>query len=86
LGNSQSDDLESYIGLSNLFSRLGNSLVAEKRAQIKRRARREKAKATAERRILSCRVSKKSSQILKECPDIIGKTIENFVQDRNVRA
>ena len=45
--NWESDDPESYVGLSNLFSRLGNSLVAEKRAQIKRRARREKAKATA---------------------------------------
>ena len=34
---------------------------------------------------MSRRVSKKGSQILKECPDI-GKTIENFVQDRNVGA
>ena len=65
VSESESDDPESYIGLSNPFSRLGKSLVAKKQAQLKRRARREKAKAIAERCILSRRVSKKVVEFLK---------------------
>lgn len=85
VSESESDDPETYVGLSDPFSRLGKSLVAKKRVQIKRRARRQKAKAIAERRFLSRKVSKKNSRICKECPDI-GKTIEKFVEDRNVGA
>jgi len=42
-------------------------------------------KAVAEKRFLSRKTSKKGSKILKQCPDI-GKTIETYVQDRNVGA
>ena len=65
VSESESDDPESYVGLSSPFNRLGKSLVAKKRAQIKRRARREKAKAIAERRILSHRISKKVVKFLR---------------------
>ena len=85
VSESESDDPESYVGLSDPFSKAGKNLVVKWRAQIKRRARRQKAKAVAERRFLCRKISKQNSRLLKECPDI-GKTIENYVQDRNVGA
>ena len=85
VSESESDDPEKYVGLLNPFSESAKSLVVKRRQQIRRRARRQKAKAVAERRFLSRKISKKGSRILKECPDV-GKTIEAYVQDRNVGA
>ena len=43
------------------------------------------AKTIAENCFLSRKISKRTSKILKECPDV-GKVIEAYVQDRNVGA
>ncbi len=83
--DSESDDPESYVRLRDPLSEEGKSLVAKKRAAIRRKAKRRQVKAIAERRFLSRKVGKKTSRILRECPDI-GKTIEIFVQERNVGA
>jgi len=79
VSESESDDPEKYVGLSDPFSESAKSLVVKRRHQIRRR---QKAKAIAERRFLSRKMSKKGSRILKECPDV-GKTIEAY---RNVGA
>ena len=81
VNESESDDPESYIGLSEPFSESAKSLVVKRRDHIRRRARRQKAKAVAERHFLSRKISKRGRRILKEFPDI-GKTIEAYVQDR----
>ena len=81
----ESDDPNSYIGVTDPFSAAGKDLVKKKRVAIHRRAKRKQAKAVAERRILARKLSKKTSKILKECPDI-GKEIETFVQSHNVGA
>lgn len=85
VSESDSDDPGSYVGLTDPLSQAGKTLVAKKRASIQRRARRRQMKAVAEKRFLSRKISKKGSKILKQCPDI-GKTIETYVQDRNVGA
>lgn len=85
LTESESDDPEAYVGLTDVLSEAGKSLVAKKRAAIRRRAKRRQVRAVAERRFLSRKISKRTSRILKECPDIV-KTIEKFVQERNVGA
>lgn len=43
------------------------------------------AKTIADKHFLSRKISKHTSKILKECPDV-GKVIEAYVQDRNVGA
>ena len=85
VSESESDDPESYVGLSDPFSEVAKSLVVKRRDQIQQRARRQKAKAITERRFFVSEKSKKSSRILTECPDI-GKTIETYVQERNIGA
>ena len=85
LTESESDDPESYVGLTDVLSEAGKILAAKKRAAIQRRAKRRQARAVAERRFLSRKISTRTGRILKECPDI-GKTIETFVQERNIGA
>lgn len=59
--------------------------MRKKRAAIKRRAVRLRAKTVAERRFLSHKLSSRTSKILNDCPNI-GETIESFVQDHSVGA
>ena len=80
-----SDDPDLYFRVKDPLSAAGKDLVVKKRAAIHRRARRQQAKAIAERRFLSRKVSKRLSQVLKQCP-CIGKEIESFVQSHNVGA
>ena len=81
VSESESEDPEQYIGVKSIMSEEGKTLVQKKRTAIKRRARRLRAKALAERRFLSWKVSKRTSKILRDCPNI-GQTIESFVQDQ----
>lgn len=85
VSESESDDPESYVMITDPLSEEGKLLIKKKRAAIHRKMKRQQAKATAERRLLSRKVTKRVSQIIKECPDI-GKTIETFVQSCNVGA
>ena len=85
VSESESDDPDSYVVVIDPLSDAGKVLIARKRVAIQRRAKRRAAKAIAEKRFLSRKVSKKVSKILRDCPDI-GKTIENYVQDRQVGA
>lgn len=84
---SESDDPEVYVTLKNPLSTVtvGRQLLVQKRTSIRRRARRKTAKAIAEQHFLSCKVPRRVSRILQECPDI-GKTIENFVEEHSVGA
>ena len=50
VSESESDDPEQYIGVKSVMSKAGKTLVQKKRTAIKRRARRLRAKALAERR------------------------------------
>ena len=77
--DSESGDPEDYCGLKNVLSETGRKLITKRRASIKRRAQRERAKAIAEQRFIS------SNVIIRDCPGI-GKTIEKFVEDRCVGA
>jgi len=60
-------------------------VIVKKRAAIKPRARRLRAKMIAERRFLCNKTSKRVSKVLQQCPDI-GKVIETYVQDQNIGA
>ena len=82
---SESDDPEQYVGVKHVMSEAGKLIVKKKRRAIKQRARRERARALAEKHFLSRKVSKRTSKILRDCPDI-GERIERFVQDHNVGA
>ena len=84
---SESDDPEVYVTLKNPLSTVtvGRQLLVQKRTSIRRRARCKTAKAIAEQHFLSCKVPRRVSRILQECPDI-GKTIENFVEEHSVGA
>ena len=83
--DSESDNPDDFVGLRSILSETGKQLISKRRKAIKRRAQRERARAIAERRFLSRKVSKKVSRIMKECPDI-GKCIEKFVEERKVGA
>ena len=85
VSESDSEDPEQYVGVKSATSEAGKVLVQKKRMTIKRRAKRLRAKAVAERRFLSRKVSKRTSKILRDCPNI-GETIESFVQDHSVGA
>ena len=60
-------------------------IISKKRAALRQRARRLRAKLIVEHDFLGRRKSKRKSKILEECPDI-GKSIEKFVSERNVGA
>ena len=83
--DSESDNPDDFVGLTSILDEAGKQLISKRRATIKRRAQRTKAKAVAKRRFLSKKLSKKVSRIMQNCPDI-GKTIESFVQERKVGA
>ena len=80
---SDSDDSESYVGISEPLSESGKALIVKKRRAIQRRCKRKQEKAIAERHFLSRKDSTRVSKILKDCPDI-GETIEAFVQEHQV--
>ncbi len=76
VSDSDSDiDPQEYVGVTNPFSSAAKALVVKRRATIQRRARRLKAKAIAERRILALKMAKRTTRILASCPNI-GDTIE----------
>ena len=85
VSDSESDNPECYVGITDPLSDKAKHLIAKKCTVIRRRARRCKKKAIAERSLLSRKISKRVSKILKDCPNI-GETIEKFVQERNVGA
>ncbi len=86
VSDSDSDNPDAYIGLEDpLRSEAGRQLVCKRRAAIQRRARRLRAKLVSQQRYLARKQSKRMSKIMNECPDI-GKTIETFVEERNVGA
>ena len=76
--DSESDDPENYIGITDPISNNAVTIIAKQRAINKRRKQRLQAKCIAEENFLSRKVSKKVSRILRECPDI-GKIIEKYV-------
>lgn len=85
VSDSQSDNPECYVGITDPLSDKAKYLIVKKCTAIRRRAKRRKKKAIAERRFLSRKISKRVSKILRDCPNI-GETIETFVQERNVGA
>ena len=85
VSHSESEDCEEYYGIKSVHSEAGKALIRKKRITIKRRAIRLRAKAIAEKRFLSRKVSKRVGKILSDCPNI-GETIESFVHDHSVGA
>ena len=85
MSESDSDNPEAYIGVSEPLSDAGKALIEKRRAAIQRRARRRQEKTIVDQHFLSHRVSKRANRILDKYPDI-GKTIEQFVQEHNVGA
>ena len=83
--DSESDNPDDFVGFCDVLNERGINLIAKRRAAIIRCAQRNKAKAIAERNFLSRRAPKRVSKILQDCPDI-GKTIERFVEERQVGA
>lgn len=87
VSESESDDPEEYLNVrsSQHINDAGKKIILKKRNAIKWQARRFRAKAIAERRFLSRKVSKRVSKIVRDCPNI-GETIEAFVKDHSVGA
>ena len=82
---SESDNPDAYASLCDPLSQTGKNIIMKRRAAIRRRARRARAKVIAEQAYFSRKVSKRVSRVLKECPNI-GQTIEDFVKASNVGA
>ena len=83
--DSESDDPTQYVGLHDVFTASGLSLVKKRRKAIKRRAQRLKAKAVVECDVLSRQRSQDVRGVLADHPNI-GREIEAFVDDRGVGA
>ena len=84
LSESESDNPDDYLTLS-LHSSQAKTLIQKKIKAIRRKSQRDKAKAIAEKNFLNRKKSKKVKSIAIQFPDI-GKTIENFVEQRSVGA
>lgn len=76
---------ESESSCDELANETKQLIIKRKRLSIKRRARRLKTRLLAEQRFLQRRLTKKTSKILTECPNI-GHVVEEFVKDHNVGA
>ena len=86
VSESDSDvDPQDLVGITDPLSSAAKALVIKRRVAIQRKARRLKAKAIAQRRFLSRKVSKRTSNILANCPHI-GERIEEYVQEHSVGA
>lgn len=83
VSDSESDDADHFVGVENPLTDVGKQLLKKRREAIKRCHCRITAKALAERRLLSRRVSKKVHTIVNDFPNI-GAISEAFVQDRQV--
>ena len=83
--DSETDDCEDYLELSNTMTEKARALIARRRKSIQRKVRHLRAKMIAEQNFLSRKQSHRVRGILKDCPDI-GQVIEAYVQDRNVGA
>ena len=64
---------------------ISSKTIKEKKIKLRRKIRRLKAQAIAESRFLSRKVTKKTSKLLKDFPNI-GEIVEDFVRDHNVGA
>ena len=76
VSESESDDPDQYVGITSITSAAGRELIRKKRVSIKTRH---------EKRLLARKLSKRTSKVLRDCPNI-GKTIESFVEDHQVGA
>ena len=76
---------ESESELDESISNEVKCLVIRKHASIKRRAKRLKSRILAERHFLSWKLKKRTSEIVKQFPNI-GEVIEEYVIDHNVGA
>ncbi len=83
--DTEPDDPQSFASLRDPFSESGRLLICQRQRAIQRQTRRLRAKAIAEQRFLSKKVSRRVSKILTDCQGI-GKVIENFVSEHNVGA
>ena len=79
MSESEHEDPDSYLGQQH------KDALKKKITSIRQKARRDRARAVAKRRLLGRRRSKKVGSILKTFPDI-GKEIEHFVEERSVGA
>lgn len=69
VSDSESDNPESYTGVSDPLSDRAKQLVAKKHMHFyQAKGKEATAKGYAERHFLSCRVSKKVSKTLQDCP------------------
>lgn len=79
VSESEQDDPDEYLTQDR------KAALVKKIKYIRQKARRDKAKAIAQRRFLTRKRSKKVSNILTKFPDI-GKEIERYVEERSVGA
>ncbi len=80
MSESDSDNPDNY-----LHSDKANAVLKKKVAAIHRKCRRDRAKALAEKNFLGRKWSNKVKGILADFP-LIGKTMEDFVQEISVGA
>ena len=74
VSETDSDDPEEYVGVSEPLSEAAKALIVKQRKAIQRICKRKQEKAIAEKHFLSRRGSVRVSKILRDCPDI-GETI-----------
>ena len=81
----ESENSEALARLCEPLCESGRMLISRRRKAICRQKQRLRAKAIAQRRLLSRKKSERVSKLLSECTDI-GKVIEDFVSSNNVGA
>ncbi len=75
VSETESENAETHFDINNPLSGIGKELIIKRRATLKRRAGRLKAKKLAEMKLLSRKPSKHVSKVLSECLNvpILGK-------------
>lgn len=82
--DSENENIDTEL-LCDPLSNEGKLLIAKRRKAIQQQKRRLRAKAIAEKRLLSRKRTERVSKILCDCPNI-GEAIEEFVASNNVGA
>ena len=82
VSDSESDSATEYIDLRSLSDNRTRRILSKKRRALARRVRRQKSKAIAGRNFLSRKKSRSVQSVEIKFPDI-GKSIEDYVSERN---
>ena len=85
VSESDSDNPDTYSGITNLSSSAAQGVLRKRILAIQRQTRRRREAAIAKKHFLARKRSKRMGTILQKFPDI-GKVMESYVEERSVGA